>query len=101
MYIYNVTTKVSHQIHTDWVQWMSNEHIPGVMKTGCFLKNVFVRLLETDEEDGPTYAVQYYAEDKAAYDRYIKDFAKQLRQDTISKWGNQIIAFRSLMQVVN
>ncbi len=101
MYIYNVTTKVAHGIHTDWFHWMKNEHIPAVMESGCFSHFLFVRLLETDEEDGLTYAVQYHAATKANYDLYIQQFAPALRKETIEKWGNQIIAFRSIMQVVN
>lgn len=101
MYIYNVTTKVAHAIHTDWFHWMKNVHIPAVMASGCFSHFQFVRLLETDEEDGLTYAVQYHAPTKANYNAYIEQFAPELRKETIEKWGNQIIAFRSIMQVVN
>jgi hypothetical protein len=101
MYIYNITTKLSHSIHPGWVNWMKEEHIPAVMQTGCFTGYKFVRLLEVDEEEGPTYAVQFSAATKADYDRYINEFAPVLRQDTFSRWGNQLIAFRSLMQVVN
>lgn len=101
MYIYNVTTKVSHGIHTAWVNWMREEHIPAVMQSGCFTGFKFVRLLEIEEEEGPTFAVQFSATAKADYDRYINEFAPALRQDTFNRWGNQLIAFRSLMQVVN
>jgi hypothetical protein len=101
MYIYNVTTKLTHTIHTDWFHWMKNEHIPAVMATGCFTKFQFVRLLETDEEDGVTYAVQYHATTRADYDNYINQFASALRNEPLSKWGNQMMAFRSIMQVVN
>ena len=101
MYIYNVTTKVAHSIHTDWLHWMKNEHIPAVMKTGCFTKQVFVRLLETDEEDGPTYAVQYHAASKEDYELYLQEFAPVLREQTTKRWGTQIIAFRSIMQLVH
>ena len=101
MYIYNVTTKVSPQIHTDWLHWMKNEHIPAVTSTGCFTHTVFVRLLDIDEEDGPTYAVQYHAASITDYERYIAEFAPSLRKETTDRWGNQIIAFRSLMQHVN
>jgi hypothetical protein len=101
MIIYNVTTKVAHSIHPDWVNWMKTEHIPAVMRTGCFTNHYFVQLLETDEEDGATYAVQYHAGQKEDYDRYIREFSDLLRKEAIGKWGNQMIAFRSLMQVVN
>ncbi|HJV20436.1 MAG TPA: DUF4286 family protein [Sediminibacterium sp.] len=101
MYIYNVTTKVSHGIHAAWINWMKEEHIPAVMQSGCFTNFTFVRLLDIDEEEGPTFAVQFFAATKADYDRYVSEFAPELRQDTFNRWGNQLIAFRSLMQVVN
>ena len=101
MYIYNVTTQVSHSIHTDWLAWMKQVHIPAVMASGCFSNYQMVRLLEIDEEHGATYAVQYYAATKSDYERYISEFAPSLRADTAVQWGDKIAAFRTLMQVVN
>lgn len=101
MIIYNVTLKVDNSIHTPWLQWMNEKHIPDVMATGCFEKYVFVKLLDTDESEGLTYAVQYYALSKAQYNRYIELHAAQLRRDATSKWGNGFVAFRTLMEVVN
>ena len=60
-----------------------------------------MRLLEVDDSEGPTFAVQYRAESKAQYNRYIEQFAGLMRQESLDKWGDQFIAFRSLMQVVN
>lgn len=64
MLIYNVTIQVTHAIHDSWIEWMKIEHIPEVMNTGCFEKYQWVRLLETDETEGITYAVQYYCAEK-------------------------------------
>ena len=88
-------------IHEEWVEWMKHTHIPQVMKTGCFTKFQFVRLLETDESDGFTYAAQYYAESRADYNRYIELHAPLLRDDANKTWGNRFIGFRSLMEVVH
>lgn len=100
MFIYNVTIQVTHAIHNDWKNWMLQTHIPEVMATECFEKFQFVRMLEVDETEGITYAVQYYAPAKAMYNRYIDKYAAALRQKTFDMWGNQFIAFRSLMQIV-
>jgi len=100
MLIYNVTIKVEESIADAWLQWLLNEHIPDVMSTGCFSSYKVVRLLEVDDSEGPTYAIQYYADSKADYNRYIELHAPLLRQKSIDKWGNRFIAFRSLMQVV-
>ena len=100
MLIYNVTIKVDASIADEWLQWLLQDHIPEVMATGCFSSHKLVRLLEVDDSEGPTYAIQYHADSKANYNRYIEMHASLLRQKSIDKWGNRFIAFRSLMQEV-
>jgi Domain of unknown function (DUF4286) len=101
MIIYNVTIKVQRSIHVDWLQWLKEEHIPDVIQTGCFTHATILRLLEVDDTEGPTYAVQYFAESRSLYDRYIEKHAAAMRQQGFDKWGAAFIAFRSVMQVVN
>jgi hypothetical protein len=97
MLIYNVTTKIDE----NWVNWMKNTHIPAVMRTGCFSHYHFVKVLDIDDSDGPTYAVQYFMENREQYDKYIDTHAAALRQDATMLWGQLMIGFRSLMEVVN
>ena len=101
MVIYNVTSKVTHAIAASWLQWMKEEHIPEVIGTGCFTHATILRLIETDDTEGPTYAIQYHAPDKAAYNLYVQQFAEAMRQKASSRWGQQYIAFRSVLEVVN
>jgi hypothetical protein len=101
MFIYNVTIKVQEPIHEAWLQWLKEEHVPEVLATGCFTNATIVRLLDVDDSEGPTFAIQYVAESKALYNRYIENFADILRQKSFDKWGNQFMGFRSLMQVIN
>jgi hypothetical protein len=72
-----------------------------MLATGCFTKHQLMRLLEVDEEEGPTYAAQYYADSKALYNQYIEKFSTAQREKGLQKWGNHFIAFRSVMQVVD
>ncbi|HSB94765.1 MAG TPA: DUF4286 family protein, partial [Flavitalea sp.] len=69
--------------------------------TGLFSGNRFVKLLETDEEDGPTYAIQYYVDGIDEYNTYIEKHAPDLRNKVLQKWGGEVISFRSLMEVIN
>lgn len=101
MIIYNVTIKTDPSISSAWLQWMKVEHIPEIIATGCFSKATILRLLEIDESEGPTYAVQYFAESKANYNLYIQKYADELRKKALQKWGEKFIAFRSVMQVVD
>src|SRR5689334_22629802 len=98
--IYNVTVKVDPDIADAWLAWILSEHIPEIMETKCFTDFRIVKLLEVDETDGPTYAIQYFAESKADYNRYIEIHAPRMRKKSNDKWGEKFIAFRSLMEIV-
>ena len=98
--IYNVTIRPELQIADDWLQWLLEEHIPEVLQTKCFFDYRVARLLDTDESEGPTYVIQYYAESKADYNRFIELHASDLRKKSFEKWGEQFIAFRTVMEVV-
>lgn len=100
MYIYNITTKVSDAFADEWMQWQMIEHIPEIMNTGLFDDYKFFRLLEQDDSEGPTFVIQYSTLIKANYDKYIKEYATGLKEKDFKKWGNQFIAFRSLLESV-
>ena len=101
MIIYNVTIKVHSAILQQWLIWLKEEHIPAILNTGCFTQSNVLQLLETDESEGPTYALQFHAESKAQYNRYVELFSGGIRKISYEKWGDQFIAFSSVMQVVN
>ncbi|MFN8266054.1 MAG: DUF4286 family protein [Chitinophagaceae bacterium] len=101
MFIYNVTTKVDWTIHEAWLEWMKEEHMQEVVATGCFTHHRLLRLLEVDETEGPTYAAQYFADSKSSYNRYVEKYSAELRKKAVDKWGQRMIAFRSVMQVVD
>ena len=98
--IYNVTVKVEQTIADDWLKWILSEHIPDIMQTKCFTDYKVVRLIEVDDSEGPTYAIQYHADSKADYNRYIELHAAAMRKISFEKWGNKFISFRSVMEVV-
>lgn len=101
MFIYNVTTKVEHPVSTEWLQWLQQVHIPAMIATGCFTKAVILKLKAVDDSDGLTYAVQYYANNETDYEKYLANFATDLRAEALNKWGDKIISFRTIMEVVN
>jgi len=96
--IYNVTIKVNHNIAADWRKWMLQEHMPKLMETGCFVDASFYRLLEQDDSDGPTFCAQYFCAHRLDYERYLNEFVGDMRAETQTLWGNNLIAFRSIME---
>ena len=100
MFIYNVTTNVGWHVHDAWLEWMKEEHIPAILATKCFVEYKLLKLHEQDETEGPTYIVQYFAESKALYNRYIELHAAGFRKEIAEKWGENIYAFRTLLEVM-
>jgi hypothetical protein len=92
---------VSHAVHDQWLLWMKEEHLPEIMATGLFERNQFMRLLDIEEEQGITYAVQFFASTKENYDTYISNHAPALRLKGTEKWGDQVVGFRTLMKIVH
>lgn len=101
MIIYNVTVKVESAIAADWLIWLRQEHVPDVIGTGCFTGATVLQLIDIDNTEGPTYAIQYKAESKAFYNLYIEKYADEMRRKSFEKWGNRFIAFRTAMQVIH
>jgi len=101
MIVYNVTVKVSWNILEEWLVWELEEAIPAVLATGLFDDYKFFRLLEQDEEEGPTFIAQYFTASLENYRKYIVEFAPSLDEKGQNKWGDATIAFRTLMTTLD
>lgn len=101
MIIYNITTKVHHSIDKLWLQWQKEENMPQQMETGLFVSNKLFRLLDQDDTEGNTYAVQYTAATPEDYNTYIKEYAPALRKKATQQWGDKIISFHSALEVIH
>ncbi|MFT4022747.1 MAG: DUF4286 family protein [Flavihumibacter sp.] len=100
MILYNITLKVEGAIAGDFSAWMLEEHLPAVLATGCFNSSRLFRLLETDDSDGPTYAVQFTAPGKTHYDKYISGYAQAHRRQLEAKWAGRYVWFPSVMELI-
>ena len=100
MLVYNITYAVSLEIHVAWMTWMKGIHIPEIMSTGLFSSFKVLRLLDVDEQEGLTFAVQFHAETEEHYRMYIAEHAPALRLQGTRQWGDQVIGFRTLMEIV-
>jgi hypothetical protein len=98
--VYNITIKIESQIEKEWVSWQKQEHIPEILATGLFNDGRLFRLLNQEEEEGITYVVQYFTSSLEKYNCYIEKHASKLRKKANEKWGQQFVAFRTLMQLV-
>ncbi|MEZ4984996.1 MAG: DUF4286 family protein [Saprospiraceae bacterium] len=100
MVLYNVTIKIDHGVHDNWLAWMKVVHLPEMMATGCFYEYTLSRLLGTDETEGFTYSIQYLAKNFAAYQEYQEKHATELQKNHHHRYKERYVAFRSIMKVI-
>ncbi len=98
MIVYNVTTKVDSEIQVDWLEWMQNVYIPEVMKTGCFAGFDILQLRYPRDDEGKTFAVQYYCTDMEQLEQYHRDYATKLQRKHSDKYGNRVAAFKTILE---
>jgi Domain of unknown function (DUF4286) len=99
MIIYNVTINVDDSVHSEWLNWMRDVHIPEVMATGYFLENRFCRIL-VQEQEGTSYSVQYLCKNMEDLQEYQRDHAPALQKAVQDKYAGKFVAFRTLLEVV-
>ncbi len=85
----------------EWLEWMKNVHIPEVMATGCFVEYKILRLLNQDNDDqGVNYAIQYLCESEKILEHYRAVFGPGLMAKTWERYGEKVIAYRSVLEIV-
>lgn len=101
MVLYNVTVNIDDDVEQDWVEWMKEEHIPAIMKTGYFTEYRIMRMLsESPDATGNTYAVQYLANTLAEVETYLETDAPKLQKQSIIRYGTKMAAFRTVLEEV-
>lgn len=100
MIVYSVTLKVDLDIHNEWLDWMKTRHILDVLATKKFIDYKMLRILAEDEQSGITYNIQYRTESMTDYFDYQKDFAPVLQTKHTEKYGDKVVAFRTLLKEV-
>jgi hypothetical protein len=93
MITYNVTVKLNPSIEQKWKQWMLEKHMPAILATKCFDAYALHKLIDHPDDEGITYVAQYFAPDYDHYTNYI-----DLRAEGLALFGDQFIAFRTVME---
>ncbi|TGE19654.1 DUF4286 family protein [Hymenobacter elongatus] len=100
MILYNVTTSLEPEIAEEWLAYMRETHIPEVLATGFFLKSQLCRLLN-EEDDGITYATQYYCVSMEQLEEYQRLAAPALRAEMEKHFAGRYVSFRTMLEVIS
>ena len=99
MIIYNVTVSVEESITTEWLNWMKSEHIPELMACGIFIKAQINRVI-VEADSNNTFAIAYTCSTMKDLHRYQSHFSAGLQGKHIARYGDKVVAFRTIMEVI-
>jgi len=100
MIIYNITCHVEREIETSFIDWMKNTHIKEVLATEKFIKAIFTKIIENENQTGSSYAVQYYCENKEILQKYFIENAPSLQRKGIEMFGQKMLIFRTELDII-
>ena len=78
MVIYEVRAIVNPDLCESYEKYMTEQHIPDLIKTGCFAEASFETCGEGE------YQMRYAAPSREHLDMYFRDHAPRLREDLAS-----------------
>ena len=99
MYIYNITTNVSEEIHLEWLNWMNKIFIPAVLATNKFHKALITEVLVDEDMGGITYSTQYFSENKENIESFINEFQEGILKKH-TKFKGMYVDFSTKLRVV-
>ena len=100
MILYNVTVNIDNSVEFEWLEWMKTTHIPDVMNTGFFTKNLVCKI-NAESDGGTSYSIQYFCKSQSDLDQYLNHHAAKLQQEHASKYQGKFAAFRTLLDVIH
>ena len=101
MYYYSGTVSIDRSAADEWLEWMTQVHIPDVMATGLFSGHRVTRILEPEvDPNALTFNIQYAFDKVEQYETYCLNHAPALQLAHAERYGERFVAFRTLLQEV-
>lgn len=99
---YEVRARVAPHRAQAYERYLREEHIPDLLRTGCFLEAEFCRVAGDAPDPGESvrFRSSYLAPDQEALDRYLSDHAPRLRAHALERIPDGLELERELWSVV-
>jgi hypothetical protein len=92
--IYEVRVSVKAELRNAYEAYMTEQHIPDLMKTGCFVEASF------ESYDDGEYQMRYSSRSREELECYLREHAARLRQDLTSHFPDGITLSRREWNVI-
>ena len=100
MLLYNVTLIVEETVSEEFLNWMEHTYIPSAIEPNLFVSNRLLKVVDSPNE-GITFCLQFVAENREDYQKYIEEVAPQVEAQLNTKFANKFLSFSTLMEFLD
>ena len=100
MVLYNITFNIEPEIQDEWLAWIKGEYFPFALDTGLFLDVKMYRLLNETENQGLTYAVQFFSDSLKKVNMYLENYAPKIVERHNEAFKYKHVSFMTILESV-
>ena len=101
MLVYNTTYHVGNADARNFVIWINECYIPKVLDHGTLKNPRLSRVLSHREQDSECFALQWEVESMAEMHHWHTEQGEGLNDELLKIFKEKVIAFSTLMEVLN
>ena len=95
---YEVNLTIQNEIFEDYYAWLI-EHIEVILKIDGFQKVILYKIQSENDEKHQHIVASYLLTSREKFDHYLENYAKELRNDGLKRFGDKCVATRRIMEV--
>ncbi|MCG8477168.1 MAG: DUF4286 family protein [Cytophagales bacterium] len=99
MILYNITYNIEKDIQKEWTSYMKNEYIPLFLQSGEIKSHKFLRLMKEDENEGETFALQFFGNSLEDIENCMVDLVHAINAQS-ERFGQKQVSFATLLEEI-
>lgn len=100
MLIYNTTYHIENDEARNFVIWLHEVYIPRTEENGLLKKPRLTRILSHKEEESECFSLQWEVGDSQLLHKWHTQVGMSLNEEMLKVFKNKVIAFPTLMEVI-
>ena len=98
MIVYNTTFHIEKDSIYECLAYLKQQYIPQAAASGFLLKPCLRRVLQTEEEEGENYSVQFHVKNIDTLNFWLQNEGNRLHKELVNRFGYKIAGFSTLLE---
>ena len=98
MIVYNTTFHIEKDSINECLAYLKQQYIPQAAASGFQLKPCLRRVLQTEEEEGENYSVQFHVKNIDTLNFWLQNEGNRLHKELVNRFGYKIAGFSTLIE---